>query len=71
METAEKSWRSICGERNLSWLHFSWCLLNLCDSGTPSPVEAPQKDVFVEDSQLFAEFGLQVLKDFPFLSNPA
>lgn len=35
------------------------------------PVETPQKDVFVEGICLPAGLGLQFLKGFPFLINPA
>lgn len=54
----------------LCWLQFSSCLA-LCSSGACRPVETPRKDVFVEGIHLPAELGLQFLKGFLLLINPA
>lgn len=59
METTEKR-VGFDGKVKLCWLHFSW-LLAFHNSDACRLVEAPQNDV---------KFGLQFLKDVPFLIDP-
>lgn len=61
---------SCCAGGKLCWFQF-FLMFGPLSSSACRPVETPQKDVFVEGICLPAGLGLQFLKGFPFLINPA